>query len=145
MPLTNRDRGQTSIPSDEGVARVLTPLSWDEVTSVDLDKLCPHETIWPRKQPFLASKGYHLRPRFQPGWTPSWIQNPTLDRENCPDYVELPVSTHSFVLQICSSRRSFDLAKSTQQPPRGNGVSEASLHGQRGAQDNANALQFSSS
>lgn len=57
---------------------------------VDPDGLLPHETVWVAKQPFLASKGYHLRPRFQPNWVPSWVKDPTLIRGLCEDRIELP-------------------------------------------------------
>ncbi|KAI0028574.1 hypothetical protein K488DRAFT_58252 [Vararia minispora EC-137] len=30
------------------------------------------EIVWRDRQPFLESKGYMLRPRFRPGWEPSW-------------------------------------------------------------------------
>ena len=35
--------------------------------------LSSHEIKWRDRQPFLESKGYMLRPRLQPGWTPSWL------------------------------------------------------------------------
>ncbi|KAH8976706.1 hypothetical protein EDB92DRAFT_1925710 [Lactarius akahatsu] len=36
-------------------------------------KLSVYEIKWRDRQTFLASKGYMLRPRLRPGWTPSWI------------------------------------------------------------------------
>lgn len=36
-------------------------------------RLSTHEVKWRDRQPFLESKGYMLRPRLRPGWTPSWI------------------------------------------------------------------------
>jgi len=35
-------------------------------------RLYPHELAWRDKQLFLESRGYMLRPRFRPGWIPSW-------------------------------------------------------------------------
>ncbi|KAF7306339.1 Protein kinase domain-containing protein [Mycena indigotica] len=32
------------------------------------------EIWWIKYQPFLASRGYQLRQRFQPGWVPSWTK-----------------------------------------------------------------------
>ncbi|KAF7306394.1 Protein kinase domain-containing protein [Mycena indigotica] len=32
----------------------------------------PDEQFWVNHQPFLRSKGYKLRLRYQPNWTPSW-------------------------------------------------------------------------
>lgn len=72
------------------------PLTADDI---DLDALAPHETIWPKKQPFLASKGYYLRPRYQPDWVPSWVKDPTLRRDSCPDYNMLPVCGCALVLK----------------------------------------------
>ena len=34
--------------------------------------LSPREAFWRGKQAFLQSRGYMLRPRYHPGWTPSW-------------------------------------------------------------------------
>ncbi|KAH8976632.1 hypothetical protein EDB86DRAFT_3021619 [Lactarius hatsudake] len=36
-------------------------------------RLSTHEVKWKERQLFLESKGYMLRPRLRPGWTPSWI------------------------------------------------------------------------
>ncbi|KAI0072000.1 kinase-like protein [Panus rudis PR-1116 ss-1] len=35
-------------------------------------RLFDHEKFWAEHQPWLAEKGYVLRPRYRPGWTPSW-------------------------------------------------------------------------
>ncbi|KAJ6498044.1 hypothetical protein C8R47DRAFT_1112658 [Mycena vitilis] len=32
----------------------------------------PNEQFWIHYQQFLLSRGYQLRPRFRPGWVPSW-------------------------------------------------------------------------
>ena len=39
--------------------------------------LYEHEITWRDRQPFLESKGYMLRPRLRPGWTPSWLRTGT--------------------------------------------------------------------
>ncbi|KAK0231973.1 kinase-like domain-containing protein [Armillaria nabsnona] len=39
----------------------------------DDDRIAP-EMFWVKHQPFLASAGYMLRPRYHPNWTPSWIR-----------------------------------------------------------------------
>ena len=31
------------------------------------------EVQWRDRQRFLETKGYLLRPRLRPGWTPSWV------------------------------------------------------------------------
>ena len=78
--------------SHEADASDVTGLS---ITDVDLDALSLHETMWPERQAFLASKGYLLRPRYHPNWVPSWTKDPTLVSERCPDYVRLPVCERS--------------------------------------------------
>ncbi|KLO08628.1 hypothetical protein SCHPADRAFT_916894 [Schizopora paradoxa] len=37
-----------------------------------MDKLSNGEKFWRDTQPFLLKHGYELRPRFRPGWIPSW-------------------------------------------------------------------------
>src|ERR1700727_2123490 len=34
--------------------------------------LNPSEIYWRDHQPWLASRGYMLRPRYSPNWVPSW-------------------------------------------------------------------------
>lgn len=40
--------------------------------------LDPAERQWVHVQPWLQSKGYMLRPRFRPGWKPSWSEGASL-------------------------------------------------------------------
>ena len=54
-------------------------------------KLSSYEVKWRDRQPFLESKGYMLRPRLRPGWTPSWLSTGQ-DYESCEDSARLPVS-----------------------------------------------------
>jgi hypothetical protein len=54
-------------------------------------KLSSHEVKWRDRQPFLESKGYMLRPRLRPGWTPSWLSTGQ-DYDDCEDAALLPVS-----------------------------------------------------
>lgn len=65
-------------------------------------KLLDFEERWRDKQSFLESKGYMLRPRYRPGWTPSWRNKPLVDPRNREDAIIPPVSTDndwSFVSQ----------------------------------------------
>jgi hypothetical protein len=69
-----------------------------EDTSSDYDpdypgpvKLLSYEVKWRNRQLFLESKGYMLRPRLRPGWTPSWLSTGQ-DYESCEDSARLPVS-----------------------------------------------------
>ena len=54
-------------------------------------ELSSFETKWRDRQPFLESKGYMLRPRLRPGWTPSWLSTGRRFFD-CEDSVRLPVS-----------------------------------------------------
>lgn len=38
----------------------------------DITYLHPYEKRWVDRQPWLLQRGYELRPRFRPGWAPSW-------------------------------------------------------------------------
>lgn len=38
-----------------------------------LQKLNGSERRWAAYQPWLKTLGYNLRPRYQPGWSPSWL------------------------------------------------------------------------
>ncbi|KAG8730553.1 hypothetical protein FRC11_006426 [Ceratobasidium sp. 423] len=42
------------------------------VTSSSPEELSEAERRWVSFQPYLLSKGYQLRPRYRPGWQPSW-------------------------------------------------------------------------
>lgn len=52
-----------------------------------------NEVKWAYKQPYLQSKGYMLRPRYRPGWQPSWTlpQNQLISPYYFEDYIKLPV------------------------------------------------------
>ena len=54
-------------------------------------QLSSYEIMWRDRQPFLESKGYMLRPRLRPGWTPSWLATGK-SRLFCEDSARLPVS-----------------------------------------------------
>lgn len=51
-----------------GASQIDASISDDERFS----QLAPYELSWTRRQPFLQSRGYMLRPRYRPGWVPSW-------------------------------------------------------------------------
>jgi hypothetical protein len=50
-------------------------------------ELLPDEERWRDSYSFLLSHGLELRPRFKPGWTPSWIGT-NLDPGTCEDSIE---------------------------------------------------------
>lgn len=49
------------------------------------------EKYWHDKQPFLERRGYALRPRLRPGWTPSWFTNGKMP-QRCEDFWRILVS-----------------------------------------------------
>ncbi|RDB17155.1 hypothetical protein Hypma_001985 [Hypsizygus marmoreus] len=51
------------------------------------DQLDPQELKWRDRYIFLRERGYELRPRYRPGWTPSWIGT-SLERWKCEDAVD---------------------------------------------------------
>lgn len=53
--------------------------------------LTPIEVKWRDRQPFLEAKGYMLRPRYRPGWVPSW-KGSDLQALTAEDAMLLPVS-----------------------------------------------------
>ncbi|KAG8683528.1 hypothetical protein FRC11_013456, partial [Ceratobasidium sp. 423] len=51
----------------------MTTPSFDDVGISSLpEKRSEAEERWVSFQPYLLSKGYYLRPRYQPDWVPSW-------------------------------------------------------------------------
>jgi hypothetical protein len=42
------------------------------ISSSSPEKLSDVEKRWVSYQPYLLSRGYQLRPRYRPGWVPSW-------------------------------------------------------------------------
>ncbi|KAH9026729.1 hypothetical protein EDB85DRAFT_160581 [Lactarius pseudohatsudake] len=78
---------------------MFTPLtSAHEVKSL----LSSHEVKWRDRQPFLESKGYMLRPRLRPGWTPSWI-SAGKHYEFSEDSTRLPVSRNDRIVDVLIS------------------------------------------
>ncbi|KAF7318271.1 Protein kinase domain-containing protein [Mycena chlorophos] len=49
------------------------------------EKLFPKEEYWRNHYEWLKGCGYELRPRFRPGWVPSWKLDPTKTAMLCPD------------------------------------------------------------
>ncbi|KAA1476398.1 kinase-like protein [Dentipellis sp. KUC8613] len=45
------------------------------------------ERQWAKIQPWLQSKGYMLRPRFRPGWVPSWKGEGEVQVQQCEDAI----------------------------------------------------------
>jgi hypothetical protein len=66
-----------------------------EANAASSAKLTPEEEVWVRKQPFLQSHGYKLRPRYQPGWVPSWQGLGPVRVEKFEDSYRFPVSANT--------------------------------------------------
>ncbi|KAL6306741.1 hypothetical protein BKA93DRAFT_772601 [Sparassis latifolia] len=67
----------------------LPDMSPDEIFGV----LLPFEARWRDRQQFLETRGYMLRPRYHPGWTPSWFgtgKHPIFFE----DSITLPLTDH---------------------------------------------------
>ncbi|CAE6507625.1 unnamed protein product [Rhizoctonia solani] len=63
------------------------------VISLVPEELSEVERFWVSYQPYLLSKGYQLRPRYRPGWVPSW-EDTNLDPISCEDSDNaLPIRT----------------------------------------------------
>ena len=43
-----------------------------DVPRTEPGSIGPHETWWVERQEALEQAGYMLRPRYRPGWKPSW-------------------------------------------------------------------------
>ena len=55
---------------DLGLSKVQIEL--DQQAREDHRTLLAHELFWRDNQGWLAGRGYMLRPRYRPGWKPSW-------------------------------------------------------------------------
>lgn len=76
------------------------------------------ERFWVEHQPFLLSRGYRLRPRYDPDWIPSWTKSkkyPTLCEDsiyNRVSHQSTAISTIPYFMHLvcqcsrcCSNRR----------------------------------------
>ncbi len=55
-----------------------------------MEELTTGEKYWRDTQPFLVKHGYELRPRFRPGWIPSWMGT-DMNPVHCEDSIYNPV------------------------------------------------------
>lgn len=68
----------------------------DEIGDFDLS---PVEKRWSEDYEYLLSHGYQLRPRFHPGWTPTW-RGTNLSPLACEDSI-MHYVCQSFCLLLC--------------------------------------------
>lgn len=77
-------------------------------------KLATGEVQWRDKAEYLLQRGYRLRPRLMPGWTPSW-EGTDLIPEYCEDSVRAIVRAfllrHSAQLTISQSLEAMDATR----------------------------------
>ncbi|KAI0363835.1 hypothetical protein BV20DRAFT_1039723 [Pilatotrama ljubarskyi] len=66
--------------------------------------LSPVEIFWRNRQPFFMSHGYTLRPRYRPGWEPSWKLNPDLKVYDAEDHLGM----HMMRPHLMDARRISD-------------------------------------
>jgi hypothetical protein len=90
-------------------SQIQTPEHTFQPTPGISERLSSHEVKWRDRQPFLESKGYMLRPRFRPGWSPSWLSPGNLKpRRLCEDFPLLPVSRKyslwDILIPVCQLR-----------------------------------------
>ncbi|KAL7279251.1 hypothetical protein ACG7TL_007092 [Trametes sanguinea] len=91
-PLQMSDAQDIDIADSESVIRDLVAT------------LTPIEEFWKARQSFFVEHGYTLRPRFRPGWVPSWRRDPTIDFLNAEDFQ----SFHALRPHLMDARRLSD-------------------------------------
>jgi hypothetical protein len=62
-------------------------------------ELLSHEKIWRDRCDYFLARGYKLRPRYRPGWIPSWTGT-TLNPAFCEDSIEQIVCLFTFLCLI---------------------------------------------
>ena len=62
-----------------------------EALQDDNSVLNPGEAWWRDHQQWLAERGYMLRPRYRPGWKPSWSKTPGKPYWTCEDGISASV------------------------------------------------------
>ena len=68
----------------------------DTTTVEGFEVLDSEERYWRDRQEFLESRGYMLRPRFRPGWVPSWRGKSKYAVFKAEDGYRLPVSSQIY-------------------------------------------------
>jgi hypothetical protein len=66
---------------------------------IELGAIAPNETWWIERQQALEQAGYMHRPRYRPGWKPSWTGTDKYYRK-FEDGQELTVRVESSVLKF---------------------------------------------
>ena len=74
------------INNDQGVGAFAEDSLLPAHVHDDPSILAPHEQWWRDHYELFERHGFRLRPRFAPGWTPSWHTN-GLPFEECEDAI----------------------------------------------------------
>ena len=72
-----------------------------------LERHSPIQQAWIRRQPLFESYGYTLRPRFRPGWIPSWRRDPTVNILRAEDRLTSMVSSGLYVYTLGNNSSVF--------------------------------------
>lgn len=79
---------------------------WKRAADKGLYHITQFERFWVDLQPYFASKGYRLRPRYTPGWEPVWVGtdiNPHLFEESVSCHVRAsPAHWYALTLHVAA-------------------------------------------
>ncbi|KAI9069041.1 kinase-like protein [Trametes sanguinea] len=79
---------QTKLPGHAFLNDDDVLLRYARLTEEGLYSLAPQEVFWQERYRYLKDRGYLLRPRYAPGWRPSWIGT-RRDPTYCEDSIRL--------------------------------------------------------
>lgn len=71
-----------------------TNLRFRDIDVTSIEHLRDVENYWAEKCLLFEAHGYALRPRYRPGWTPSWRGKPIFEILNAEDALSLHVSSN---------------------------------------------------
>lgn len=75
-------------------------MSSDEADDSIFEELRDVEIYWAQKCQLFETRGYALRPRYRPGWTPSWRGKPRIAIMYAEDALSLHVSMRHTYLSV---------------------------------------------
>lgn len=68
-------------------------MRFKDIDLTSIERLRDVENYWAEKCLLFEAHGYALRPRYRPGWTPSWRGKPIFEILNAEDALSLHVSS----------------------------------------------------
>lgn len=78
----------------------MSRMSVDDFDYTQYERLDAVEQYWTSKCLLFEAYGYQLRPRYRPGWTPSWRGKPLMAIFHAEDALSLHVSHLQSVLTV---------------------------------------------